>query len=77
MDRSSFLRSLFIISVSPSVILKLDVSPLIENKANTSKLLDDLKMLTPRWYSSYMQKYGNLDYTLLMEQLGTKQINNE
>ena len=69
MNRSSFIKSLFIASISPKILgqLNIDKAPIVTG--STSKLFSELNTLQPTFYKQMMEKYGNESYTQTMNQL--------
>ncbi len=71
MNRSSFLRSLFVVVASPKIIAQLDFTP---NPEATSNMLKGMNLLVPDYYNKLIQKYGNQNYTLMMDILNKQTV---
>ncbi len=67
MNRRSLIRSLFGIAVAPKMLAELNLeTPMVANPLATKSLFSDLQLLTPRFYNSYIEKYGNENWTGLL-----------
>jgi hypothetical protein len=76
MDRKSFFRNLLgaaaSFAVAPAIQKLLLSAPIVESApklvslANGS-LFRDLQLLTPHWYKSMVEKYGDESYSMLTE----------
>jgi hypothetical protein len=65
MNRKSFLKSLLTISVAPKVLAEVDIPA---PAPKTISLFNDLHAITPSWYAKMVEKYGNENYAMLLEQ---------
>ncbi len=66
MDRSSFIKSLFVVAAAPKIIGELNLTPV---KPVTSVLFNDMHFMIPDYLPTIIKKYGNEDYTILMKVL--------
>ena len=69
MNRSSFIKSLFIASISPKILgqLNIDKAPIVTG--STANLFAQLNALRPTYYKQFMEKYSNESYIQTMNQL--------
>jgi hypothetical protein len=74
MNRGSFIKSLFIVAASPKILATIEASPLVETKLNSANLFKDLNYLHADFYKGMIAKYGNQDYLLIMQQLGSNTL---
>lgn len=64
MDRGSFIRSLFVVAAAPKIIGEIDLSPKV---FPTTSLFNDLNLLIPEYQTALIAKYGNENYSMIME----------
>ncbi len=74
MNRGSFIKSLFIVAASPKILANIEASPLVETKLNTAILFKNLNYLQADFYKGIIAKYGNQEYLLVMERLGSNTL---
>jgi hypothetical protein len=70
MNRAGFLKSILILAASPKVIAEMEFKPPLLMADSTKCLFSDLQLLTPHYYKSYIEKYGNVNYPTMMEIMG-------
>lgn len=65
MNRSSFLKTLFILAASPKVLAVISRKP----KVSTTSLFQDLNFVIPEYIPKLCEKYGDVSFYELMERL--------
>lgn len=74
MDRSSFLRSLFIVAAAPKMLAKINLTP---KTPPINTLFKDLNFVIPDYYNKMVAKYGDTNFFLVMESLDNSVTNNK
>lgn len=71
MNRRSLIKSLFTIAVAPKVLTELNLgTPAASNPIVRKSLISDLQLLTPQFYKSYVEKYGNENFSWWLSTYG-------
>lgn len=70
MDRKSFLRSIVLLAVAPKIIAEMDYKPPMKAPSLNGQIVKDLQLLTPAYYKSFVEKYGNDDFIETMQHIG-------
>lgn len=74
MDRSSFLRSLFVVAAVPKILAKIDLT---QKKLPINGLFKDLNFVCPDYVDRVVAKYGETSFLMSMELLGKESTNNK
>lgn len=70
MNRSTFLKSLFLLAASPKVLAEIKTVP----KVPASALFNDLNFVTPHYYADLVAKYGDVSFFDVMTEMGKHPI---
>jgi hypothetical protein len=74
MTRGSFFKSLLAVIAAPKILAEVNFSTSIIGASianvGNSALFQDLQLLTPHYYKSYIEKYGSDNYAMIKEILG-------
>lgn len=65
MNRSTFLKSLFILAASPKVLAEISRKP----KVSTAGLFNDLNFVIPEYIPKLCEKYGDVSFYEVMQRL--------
>lgn len=65
MDRSSFLKSLFVLVASPKLLAELKTAP---KPVITPGIFNDLQFVIPDYMPKLMEKYGDKSFYALMKE---------
>jgi hypothetical protein len=66
MNRSTFLKSLFLLAASPKVLAEIKMAP----KPIYSNIFNDLQFVIPDWTKQIVEKYGAENYTAMLDCIG-------
>jgi len=47
----------------PNIVEVIEEAPIVMPIISNARLISDLQLLTPQYYKSYVDKYGNEDFT--------------
>jgi hypothetical protein len=72
----SLIKSILTLAAAPKILSEIDFKPPIVAKPISKGLFSDLQLLTPQYYKAFVDKYGNGDFTTLMEAMGKKEVIN-
>lgn len=75
MNRKGFLKSIAMLAVAPKIISEMEFKPPIVQPMVTKGLVSDLQLLTPQFYKVMAEKYGDTDFTFLMNEIGKHKPN--
>jgi len=71
MDRRSLIKSILGLAAAPKILAEINFNPPIAAAPVATKgLFSDLQLLTPQYYNTLVEKYGNTNYTGLIEEIG-------
>lgn len=71
MHRRFLIKCILGLAASPKILAELDFKPpVVANTALTRSLVGDLQLLTPQFYKSYIDKYGSVDFTWWLNEIG-------
>ena len=75
MNRRSVIRCILGLAAAPKILAEVDFKPLvIPTTGATKSLMADFQLLTPQFYKTMVEKYGNTNFTTLMEVVGSKEV---
>lgn len=75
MNRRSVIRCILGLAAAPKILAEVDFKPLvIPTTGATKSLMADLQLLTPQFYKTMVEKYGDANFTTLMEVVGNKEV---
>lgn len=73
MNRRSVIRCILGLAAAPKILAELDFKPPIVAQS-TAALFRDLNFVIPQYYKTYVEKYGNANFTTFMETVGSKEL---
>lgn len=71
MHRRSLIKCILGLAAAPKILAELDFEPpVVANTGLTRSLIGDLQLLTPQYYKSFIDKYGSVDYSWWLSEMG-------
>lgn len=72
MHRRSLIKCILGLAAAPKILAEMEFAPpIVPQPLLTKSLFRDMQLLTPQFYNSYLEKYGDMNYTQLMSSLSS------